>query len=342
MIREAIQMLVCGQSMTADESATVMAEIMEGQATAAQFGAFVTALRCKGETVAEMVGLARTMRAKALPVVATGLVVDTCGTGGDGAGTFNISTAAAIVTAACGVKVAKHGNRAMSSNCGSADVLEALGVRIDLSPLEAADCLQRVGVTFMFAPVFHPAMKHAGPSRREIGIRTVFNLLGPLCNPAGASAQVVGVPQRELVVKMAMVLRELGSHHAIVAHGADGLDEITVTGSTHICELKQGEIKTYDITPEDYGLSRCTMADIKGGDAYWNAAAMLRVFQGEIGAMRDAVVLNTAAALMAVDRVKSLSEGITLAATAIDNGRAIATLEKLVEVSQLLEAGRVT
>lgn len=342
MIREAIQMLVCGQSMTADEAATVMAEIMEGQATAAQFGAFVTALRCKGETVAEMVGLAKTMRAKALPVVATGTVVDTCGTGGDGAGTFNIPTAAAIVTAACGVKVAKHGNRAMSSNCGSADVLEALGVRIGLSPLEAADCLEQVGVTFMFAPVFHPAMKYAGLPRREIGIRTVFNLLGPLCNPAGASAQVVGVPQRELVVKMATVLRELGSHHAIVAHGADGLDEITVTGATHICEFKQGEIKTYDIIPEDYGLSRCAMADIKGGDAYWNAAAMLRVLQGENSAMRDAVVLNTAAALMVADRVVSLAEGVVEAAKAIDNGRAIAILEKLVEVSQLLEAGRVT
>ncbi|MEN8615028.1 anthranilate phosphoribosyltransferase [Dehalogenimonas sp. THU2] len=340
MIKEAIQSLVTGKSLTADEAAAVMDEIMEGQVTPAQFGAFVTALRCKGETVEEMVGLARTMRAKALPMVAKGPVVDTCGTGGDGAGTFNISTAAAIVAAACGVKVAKHGNRAMSSSCGSADVLEALGVRIDLSPLEASECLEQAGIVFMFAPVFHPAMKHAGPPRKEIGIRTVFNLLGPLCNPAGASAQVIGVPRRDLVQTIATVIRELGSRHAIVAHGADGLDEITVTGVTHVCELKDGELTCYDIDPADYSLPICAAADIKGGNARWNAAAMLRLLQGEAGALRDATVLNAAAALKAADIVGSLTEGVAMAAEAIDSGRALAKLEKFIEVSQMLEMRR--
>jgi anthranilate phosphoribosyltransferase len=339
MIREAIELLVTGRSLTADEASAVMAEIMDGQATPAQFGAFVTALRCKGETVEELVGLARTMRARALPVSTIEPVVDTCGTGGDGAGTFNISTAAAIVAAACGARVAKHGNRAMSSRCGSADVLEALGVRINLSPGEVGECLERVGVAFMFAPIFHPAMKHAGPPRREIGIRTVFNLLGPLCNPAGASAQVIGVPNLNLVPKMAAALRELGSRHALVVHG-DGLDEITVTGPTHVCELKHGELLYYDIAPEDFGLSRYSIEAVKGGDARWNAAVMLRLLQGETGAQRDSAILNAAAALLVADRVGSLGDGVSLAKEAIDSGRALAKLEKLVEISQMLEARR--
>lgn len=340
MIKEAIQSLVSGKSLTADEAAAVMDEIMEGQSTLAQFGAFVTALRCKGETVEEMVGMARTMRAKALPMATSGPVVDTCGTGGDGAGTFNISTAAAIVAAACGVRVAKHGNRAVSSKCGSADVLEALGVRIDLSPIEAAECLEQAGIAFMFAPVFHPAMKYAGLPRREIGIRTVFNLLGPLCNPAGATAQVIGVARRDLVLQMAMVLKELGSHHAMIVHGNDGLDEITVTGVTHICELKDGDLKCYDINPEDYGLPHYAAADIKGGDARWNAAAILRLLQGELGALRDATALNAAAALKAADVIDSLTEGINMATDAIDSGWALDRLEKFIEISQMLEARR--
>ena len=339
MIREAIQMLVNGKSLSADEASAVMAEIMEGQATPAQFGAFVTALRCKGETVEEMVGLARTMRAKSLPVVSNGPVVDTCGTGGDGAGTFNISTAAAIVAAAGGARVAKHGNRAMSSKCGSADVLEALGVKIELEPGEVAECLERVGVAFMFAPIFHPAMKHAGPPRKEIGIRTVFNLLGPLCNPAGASAQVIGVPSKDLVLKMAAALRALGGRHALVVHG-DGLDEITVTGTTSICELIGDGLHQYTVAPENFGLSRYPVEAIKGSDARWNAAAMLRLLQGETGALRDAVVLNAAAALLAADRAKSLAEGVAMAFEAIDSGKALVKLEKLVEVSQMLEARR--
>ena len=339
MIKEAIETLVCGKSLSSDEASAVMAEIMDGQATPAQFGAFVTALRCKGETIEEMVGLARTMRAKALPVRPPYPVVDTCGTGGDGAGTFNISTGAAIVAAACGVKVAKHGNRAMSSNCGSADVLEALGVKINLTPDEVAECLDRVGIAFMFAPVFHPAMKHAGPPRREIGIRTVFNLLGPLCNPAGASAQVIGVPKADLVLKMAAALRALGGCHALVVHG-DGLDELSVTGPSTVCELIGDGLHRFTVTPEEFGLSRHPINAIKGGDARWNAAALLRLLQGEPGAFRDAVVLNATAALLVADRVASLGEGVTMAAAAIDEGRALAKLEKFIEISQMLEARR--
>jgi anthranilate phosphoribosyltransferase len=340
IIKEAIENLVCGRSLSADEAAAVMDEIMEGQATPAQFGAFVTALRCKGETVEEMVGLARTMRAKALPMTVTGPVVDTCGTGGDKAGTFNISTAAAIIAAACGVRVAKHGNRAVSSRCGSADVLEALGVRIDLTPDEAGECLEQAGIVFMFAPVFHPAMRHAGPPRREIGIRTVFNLLGPLCNPAGATTQVIGVPRRELVATIAEVLRDLGSEHSLVVHGSDGLDEITLTGPTQVCELENGQLQCYDINPEEFGLDRCRAEDIKGGDAAWNAAAMLKLLQGETGALKGASILNAAAALRAAGRAGSLAEGIALAGEAIDSGRALTRLEKFIEVSQMLEARR--
>ncbi|XUX00794.1 MAG: anthranilate phosphoribosyltransferase [Dehalogenimonas sp.] len=341
MIKEAIETLVTGKSLSADEASAVMAEIMDGQATPAQFGAFVTALRCKGETIDEMVGLARTMRAKALPVASGGPVVDTCGTGGDGAGTFNISTAAAIVAAACGARVAKHGNRAMSSKCGSADVLEALGVRINLTPVEVAECLDKVGVAFMFAPVFHPAMKHAGPPRKEIGIRTVFNLLGPLCNPAGASSQVIGVPNKDLVLKMAATLRALGGTHSLVVHG-EGLDELTVTGQTHVCELINDELHRYTMVPEDFGLPRYSLDEVKGGDARWNAAAMLRMFQGETGAFRDAAGLNAAAALLASNRVQTLGEGVTLALDAIDRGKALAKLEKFIEVTQMLEMRRAT
>lgn len=340
VIRDAIETLVSGRSLNSEEAAAVMGEIMEGRATPAQFGAFVTALRCKGETVEEMVGLARTMRAKALPMSAAGPLVDTCGTGGDKAGTFNISTAAAIIAAGCGVKVAKHGNRAVSSQCGSADVLEALGVRIDLLPAEAVQCLEQAGIVFMFAPVFHPAMKHAGPPRREIGIRTVFNLLGPLCNPAGAAAQVIGVPRRELVKTIANVLKELGSHHAFVVHGADGLDEITLTGVTHICELRDNKLECYDIDPAEFGLERCGAEAIKGGDARWNAAAMLRLLQGEEGPLRNASIINAAAALKAADITDSLAEGVATAADAIDSGKALAKLEKFIEVSQMLEARR--
>jgi anthranilate phosphoribosyltransferase len=331
MIREAIKKLIEGQSLAADEASTVMDEIMAGEATPAQFGAFVTALRLKGETADEIVGLARVMRARAVPVTTARPVVDTCGTGGDSAGTFNISTAAAFVAASAGLSVAKHGNRAMSSQCGSADVLEALGVRIDLDAAQVGLCLQEVGIGFMFAPLFHPAMKYAAAPRREIGIRTVFNILGPLTNPAGAGAQVIGVADGSLGGKIATVLKGLGSRHALVVHGDDGLDEISVCQSSQVWELKDGTIKSYNIAPEDFGLSRAAEGSLSGGNATTNAALLRAVFEGTTGPRRDAVLLNAAAALVAGDSAASLKEGVALTRKALDSGAALAKLEELIE-----------
>ena len=336
MIKEAIAALVSGRSLTVDEAASVMEEIMEGEVTPAQFGAFVTALRLKGETVDEIVGLARTMRAKAIPVTIAEPVVDTCGTGGDGLHTFNISTAAAFVAAGAGLKVAKHGNRAMSSQCGSADVLEALGVKIDLNAEQVQRCLQEVGIGFMFAPVFHPAMKYASAPRREIGIRTVFNILGPLTNPAGARAQVLGVADGLLVEKLALVLQSLGCQHALVVHGEDGLDEITVTEKTRVCELKSGRIKSYSINSEDFGLSRASLDSLKGGSADENAALLRRILAGATGPQRDVVLMNAAAVLLAGEKVRTLQQGISLAKEVIDSGQALTKLEQLIKFSQSL------
>jgi anthranilate phosphoribosyltransferase len=333
MIKEAISYLVGGRSLTMDEASAVMEEIMEGSATPAQFGAFVTALRLKGETVEEIAGLARTMRAKALRVNINEPVVDTCGTGGDGSGTFNISTAAAFVAAACGMKVAKHGNRAMSSQCGSADVLEALGVKIDLNPEQVKNCLEKVGIGFMLAPVFHPAMKYAAAPRKEVGIRTVFNILGPLTNPAGAGAQVLGVPEKGLTEKMATVLKMLGCQHALVVHGEDGLDEITITGKTFVSELKDNTIKNYEIAPEDIGLQRTKSDTLKGGTAKENAELLHSILSGKKGAQRDIVLMNAAAALVAGNKVATLQQGITLASKAIDSGNAWQKVEELVKFS---------
>jgi anthranilate phosphoribosyltransferase len=334
MIKEAIGQLVGGHSLTMDESSTVMNEIMEGTATPAQFGAFVTALRFKGETVEEIAGLARTMRGKSLRVLIAEPVVDTCGTGGDGTGTFNISTTAAFVAAACGLKVAKHGNRAMSSQCGSADVLEALGVKIDLNPAQVQKCLETVGICFMLAPVFHPAMKYATGPRKEVGIRTVFNILGPLTNPAGAGAQVLGVPEKSLTMKMAVVLKILGCHHALVVHGEDGLDEITNTGKTFISELKNGAITYYEITPEEFGLQRASPESLKGGSAKDNAGLLRGILSGKKGPQRDIVLMNTAAALIAGDKVTAFGDGIIMAGVAIDSGRALQKVEELIKFSQ--------
>jgi anthranilate phosphoribosyltransferase len=336
MIKEAISALVSGRSLAADEAAQVMEEIMQGEATPAQFGAFVTALRLKGETVDEIVGLARTMRARAIPVVTDGLVVDTCGTGGDGSHTFNISTTAAFVAAGAGLKVAKHGNRAMSSQCGSADVLEALGVKIDLNAEQVQRCLQEVGIGFMFAPAFHPAMKYAAVPRREIGIRTVFNILGPLTNPAGAKTQVLGVADESLVEKMALVLQHLGCHHALVVHGEDGLDEITISGKTQVCELRDNRIKSYIISPEDLGLAGASSDSLKGSGAQENAELLRNILAGAPGPQRDVVLMNTAAVLLAGDKVETLRQGIELAQKTIDNGHALNKLEQLVELSQNL------
>jgi anthranilate phosphoribosyltransferase len=334
MIKEAIIKLVDGRSLTMEEAAAAMEDIMSDQATPAQFGAFVTALRLKGETVDEIIGLARTMRAKAVLVTIDKSVVDTCGTGGDGAATFNISTAAAFVAAGAELTVAKHGNRAMSSRCGSADVLEALGVKIDLDAEKVQRCLREVGIGFMFAPVFHPAMKYAATPRREIGIRTVFNLIGPLTNPAGAEAQVIGVPDASFLDKLALALKGLGCRHALVVHGEDGLDEITVTGRTQVYELKDNKIDCYTIGPEDFGLPRHGPESLKGGTAEENAELMDSILAGERGPQRDVVLMNAAAVLLAGDRVVTLEQGLVLAGEVIDSGRAQAKLEKLIEFTK--------
>jgi len=335
-IKTAIAKLVTGKSLTTDEAAAVMEEIMSGAATPAQFGTFVTALRMKGETVAEITGLVKTMRAKAIPVTVAGPVVDTCGTGGDGANTFNISTAAAFVAAGAGLRVAKHGNRAMSSQCGSADVLEALGVKIDLNAEQVKKCIEQVGVGFMSAQVFHPAMKFAAAPRREIGVRTVFNILGPLTNPAGATAQVIGVPDESLLPKMALVLQTLGCRHALIVHGEDGLDEITTTGKTSVCELKEGKISEYKISPEDFGLPLTTTDKLKGSTAVENANLILSVLAGVPGPQRDIVVLNAAAILLAGEKVTSLREGVALAKSVITGGKALGKLNQLIELSNKL------
>jgi anthranilate phosphoribosyltransferase len=334
MIKEALQQIITGHSLTIDEAAQVMSEIMEGQVTPAQFGAFVTALRFKGETVEEIAGMAKTMRAKAIPVTVAEPVVDTCGTGGDGAGTFNISTAAAFVAAGAGVKVAKHGNRAMSSKCGSADVLEALGVKIELTAGQVQRCIKEVGIGFMFAQTFHPAMKYAGPARKEIGIRTVFNILGPLTNPAGAQAQVLGVADGGLVEKMSKVLQLLGSKHALVVHAEDGLDEITVTGRTEICEVTANSIRFYAVTPESLGLPKAKLTDLKGGTAADNAALIREILSGKTGHARNAVLVNAAAALVVAGKVATLQAGIPEAERSIDSGRALAALDNLVKLSR--------
>ncbi len=344
MIKEAIGTLVSGSSLTAEEAASVMEEIMSGKATPAQFGAFVTALRLKGETVGEIVGMAKTMRSKAVPATIPQPVVDTCGTGGDGSHTFNISTAAAFVAAGAGLKVAKHGNRAMSSQCGSADVLEALGVKIDLNAEQVQRCIQEVGFGFMFAPVFHPAMKYAAAPRREIGIRTVFNILGPLTNPARAEYQVLGVPSEEIGEKLAPALRHLGIKHALVVHGLNGIDEISITDRSIIWELSEDKtIVDYYISPEDFGFTRAPANTVKGGTPTENAEILRRVMSGEKSPRRDVVVMNAAAAMVAGNKVgypsgigglRALKEGTRVAEEAIDSGQALKKLEQLVEFSQ--------
>ena len=334
MIKEAIVTLVSGNSLTMEQAADVMKEIMDGEATPAQFGSFVTALRLKGETVEEIAGMARVMREKSVPVSVSGPLVDTCGTGGDSSKTFNISTTAAFVVAGAGLKVAKHGNRGMSSGCGSADVLDALGLKIELGAPEVEKSLEHVGIGFMFAPVFHPAMKYAAPSRREIGIRTVVNILGPMTNPAGAQSQLLGVFEESLAMKMAQVLCLLGCRHALVVHGEDGLDEITLGGKTTVCELKGDEISRYYIDPEDFGFPRTGLSSLRGGPPQENADILRRVLRGEKGPYRDIVLVNAAATLVAGDLAKDLEKGVRLASEAIDSGRAMEKLEGLITLSQ--------
>jgi anthranilate phosphoribosyltransferase len=334
MIRDAIDTIVGGGSLSMDEAAQVMNEIMDGEATPAQFGAFVTTLRLKGETVDEVVGMTRTMRQKSLHVEVDGPLVDTCGTGGDASGTFNISTTAGFVVAGAGARVAKHGNRAMSGACGSADVLDALGVKIDLGPDGVGRCLEEVGYGFMFAQTFHPSMRFAAGPRREIGIRTVFNILGPLTNPAGARSQLIGVADPGVAETMASVLATLGSTHAVVVHGRDGLDEITLSDTTDVWELRDGKISTYSVTPEELGLERVNNADIGIADAQEGAQKVRDVLSGAAGPERRMVLANAAGALLAADKAATLSDGVALAAESIDSGAALGKLDALVALSQ--------
>ena len=337
MIQDAIGMVVAGESLSSDQAAQVMEQIMSGEATPAQFGAFVTALRIKGETVDEIAGMAQVMRDRSLHVTVDGTLVDTCGTGGDGSRSFNISTTAAFVVAGAGVKVAKHGNRAMSGSTGSADLLESLGVNIALSPESVARCLDEVGFGFMFAQGFHPSMRFAAGPRREIGIRTVFNILGPLTNPAGAERQVIGVADPGMAERMAYVLGRLGSRKALVVHGSDGMDELTVTGPSTVWQMEEGSVETFEVTPEGLGLVRSDATAIQASGPEDSARIAESVLSGDAGPARDVVLLNASAALVAADRADTLVAGIELAADSIDSGGAAARLSSLVKLSRTLE-----
>lgn len=337
MIREAIETIVSGLSLSMEEAIEVMSDVMTGKATEAQFGAFVTALRLKGETTEEIAGMARVMREKSLRVEVDYPLVDTCGTGGDHSNSFNISTTAGFVVAGAGVKVAKHGNRAMSGKCGSADVLEALGVKIDLSPNSVQRCLNEVGFGFMFAQRYHPSMRFAAGPRREIGIRTVFNLLGPLTNPANAKHQVVGVSDASIGSKMLQALEKLGSLHALVVHGSDGLDEITLTGPTTVWELNERGRTKFQFSPEDLGIPTESLVAVTVASVEESLCILQGVLRGKEGPARSLVLLNAAAALVASDRTDSLDAAAKMAAESIDSGRAFNCMESLVSLSQKLE-----
>ncbi len=340
-IRDAIAKVIAGQNLDVDEAAAAMEEVVAGVATHSQIAALAVALRMKGETAAEIAGFARVMRREVLKVEVPGEVVDTCGTGGDGCSTFNISTVAAFVACGAGARVAKHGNRAFSSSCGSADVLEALGVAIDLHPEEVSLCVEKVGIGFMFAPLFHPAMKHATGPRKEIGVRTVFNILGPLTNPAGASAQVMGVGSAKLAPVMGEVLGMLGCRRALVVHGNDGLDELTLSCRTSVVEVSESSRREFAVQPEELGLHRSEVSALGGGSADHNAAIAESVLHGEHGPRREVVLLNAAAALYAAGEASSLREGIEAAATSIDSGAAAAKLEGLRSLSVSLRDRRL-
>jgi anthranilate phosphoribosyltransferase len=335
-MRALIERVVRHEDLTADEAADVMREVMEGKATPAAIAGLLSALVMKGERPPEIVGFARTMRANSVKLSATFEdVFDTCGTGGDNSGTFNISSAAAVVVASCGVRVAKHGNRSVSSRCGSADVFEQLGVNVAATPATVERTLRETNIAFFFAPTFHPSMKHAAQTRKDLGIRTAFNLLGPLTNPAGAKRQIVGVPRPELTELLARSLLLLGSERAWVVHGADGLDEISTTGYTKVSECRDGTVKTFYVHPSDVGIAKASVEDLKGGDAAANAAIVRRVLEGEHGAPRDVVVLNAGAALFVAGRAASVGDGTAMAALAIDDGRASATLDAMARASQV-------
>jgi len=347
MIKSAIIKLVNREDLKKDEIRRVILEVMEGKATSSQIGAFLVALRLKGETVEEITGAALAMREKALKIDVRSTVVidreeinideetvlDTCGTGGSGTNTFNISTTTAFVVAGAGVKVAKHGNRSASSRCGSADVLEALGLNLDLSPKMVARAIKEIGIGFLYAPIYHGAMKYAAPARREIGVRTIFNILGPLSNPASANAQVLGVYEPKLVSTMAEVLKNLGTKRAFVVHGLDTLDEITITGPSLVAELNNRKISMYQIRPEDFGLPTYHPNEISGGDAKTNARYVREVLEGKKGARRDVVLLNASVSLICSGKAKNFKEGIKIASHSIESGKALKKLEDLIRFS---------
>lgn len=329
-IKDAITKLSDRRDLSEDEARACMEELMTGTATPAQFGAYVTALRMKGETVDEITGMAKVMREKSARIEIEGPLLDTCGTGGDETGSFNVSTCAAFIAAGAGARVAKHGNRAMTSRCGSADVLEALGAKIDLTPGQVAACIERSGFGFMFAQAFHPAMKFVAPLRREIGIRTVFNILGPLTNPAGATHQVIGVPRADLVEKMAAVLQRLGADHALVVHGEDGFDEISIGGESVVAELIDAAVRTYTVSPKDAGLPRHDISALIGDTPEHNAAELREVLGGRAGPLRDFAIINAAAALIAWGSATDLLSGAEIAAESVDSGAAAAKLEAFI------------
>lgn len=328
-----IAKVATGASLTRDEAANAFDAMMSGDATPSQMGALLMGLRVRGETVDEITGAVTTMRAKMLTVAAPPDAVDVVGTGGDGSGSVNVSTCTSFVVAGCGVPVAKHGNRALSSKSGAADVLNALGVKIDITPDHVGRCVAEAGIGFMFAPTHHPAMKNVGPTRVELATRTIFNLLGPLSNPAGVKRQMIGVFSRQWVQPLAQVLKNLGSESIWVVHGSDGLDEITLSGPTAVAELKNGEIKTFEVSPEDAGLPRAPADALKGGDAEANAVALRAVLEGMPGPYRDVALLNAAATLIVAGKAKDLKEGVALGAQSIDSGAAEARLKKLIAVS---------
>ncbi len=348
MIKTAIAKVVERKDLAEAEMIEVMNQIMGGEATPAQIAAFITALRMKGETVEEITGAARVMRDRATPIrvgrvldidredinLDQETILDVVGTGGDSTNTFNVSTTVSFVVAACGVKVAKHGNRSVSSLCGSADVLERLGVNLDVTPETVEGCIDKIGIGFLFAPALHGAMKYAIGPRKEVGIRTIFNILGPLTNPAGADCQVLGVYDEALVEPMAKVLACLGCRRGFVVHGMDGMDEITLTGSTRIAEIRDGQVTLFTVEPEDYGLTRCVISELEGGNAVANAEIVQGVLKGETGPRRDVVLLNAAFALVAAGAAEDVPAGLQSAAAAIDEGRALAKLESLIEMTR--------
>jgi anthranilate phosphoribosyltransferase len=338
MFPQLIAKLMRHEDLSSDEASAAMAEIMAGRAAPAHIGGFLVGLAMKGERPAEIVGLARTMRMHAVPVSQYGGVFDCCGTGGDRSATFNISSAVALVVAACGVRIAKHGNRSASSRTGGADVYEALGIRVTASPQVVERCLAQTGIGFFFAPTFHPSMRHAAPVRRELGVRTAFNLLGPLTNPAGATRQLVGVPRPELTELLARSLMLLGAERAWVVHGADGIDELTTTGYTKVSECRDGAVNTFYLHPADVGLPKAPAGALRGGDARENARIIHNVLSGDRGPARDVVLLNAGAALLIAGAAASVEEGIAQASRAIDRGDAKGTLERLIAASTMDES----